>query len=509
MGAFPLIRRRLQALLVLAALVFFVAPEAQGAKKSRRSRPSRNKVAATAPQPTSLADALEQAAQRPPTREGNLSIEIASLETGEPVFEKNPDSPETIASLTKLFSTASALHYLGTDYKFKTTFWRSGEIKDGVLEGSLLVVGGGDPNISGRFYKDDFNAVFDKWASGLKGAGIQRVSGGLILNNTFFDSMMRHPDWPADQEQKWYQAPVSALAYNDNVVLVGIRPGPRPGRPAAISFEPPTGTLRALSNARTVGRRGRIAIAVHRVAGSNAVSVSGTVPMRGVWWSTPIAVDEPVRFFGGALINRLRAAGIEMMGGLTSKDVKPDPSWTLVAQTESALVPTIAVINKRSQGFYAEQTFKTVAAEKAGKGTWSNAISLEKQFLASLNLDPSRFDLHDGSGLSRNNRVAAGDIVRFLRAMNASPNGEIWRTTLATAGDPEGTLRHRLSDSVMVGRVQAKTGSIQGVSTLAGYATGLSGKGYAFAILLNGGRVYDASGHAYQDRLLRALITNG
>jgi D-alanyl-D-alanine carboxypeptidase/D-alanyl-D-alanine-endopeptidase (penicillin-binding protein 4) len=93
--------------------------------------------------------------------------------------------------------------------------------------------------------------------------------------------------------------------------------------------------------------------------------------------------------------------------------------------------------------------------------------------------------------------------------MNESPHGAIWKTTLATGGDPESTLRHRLRDPVTLGRVQAKTGSIHGVSTLAGYATGMSGKTYAFAILLNGGRVYDAAGHAYQDRLLRALIKNG
>jgi serine-type D-Ala-D-Ala carboxypeptidase/endopeptidase (penicillin-binding protein 4) len=508
MGRFLLIPHRLRAcLLFLPAFLLAVSPVEAASKKRRARSPARKET--PAPPPKSLADALNLAAQRPPSGAKNLSIQIADLDSGEPVFERNPDNPETIASVTKLFSTATALHYLGSDYKFKTTFWRTGEIKDGVLDGSLLVVGGGDPNISGRFYNDDFNAVFDKWASGLSALGVTRVTGQLLLNNAFFDAVTRHPDWQAGQEQKWYQAPVSALAYNDNVVLVAIRPGPKPGRPAAISFEPPTGSLRALSNAKTVGQRGRIAVGVHRVAGSNAVSVSGTVPLRGVWWSTPIAVDDPVAFFGGALRNRLRAAGIEIGGGVAQKDVKPDGMWTLIAQTESALVPTLAVINKRSQGFYAEQTFKTVAAEKAGKGTWENALSLQKQFLASLNLDPARFDLHDGSGLSPQNRVAAGDVVRFLRAMAASSDGAVWKTTMATGGEPEGTLRHRLNDSLTQGRVVAKTGSIHGVSTLAGYATAVSGKNYAFAILLNGGRVYDANGHAYQDRLVRALIKNG
>lgn len=498
-------RRRFDFPFVLAFLLsLLISLPAEGA--SKRGRSTRG-VRPPEPAASSLDEALDRAARRPPARPNGLSIEIANLETGEPVFARNPDAPETIASVTKLFSTAAALHFLGPEYKFKTTFWRKGEIQDGVLTGPLLVVGGGDPNISGRFYNDDYNAVFDKWALGLKAAGVTRVSGELILNDSFFDSVLRHPEWPAGQEAKWYQAPVSALAYNDGVVLIGIRPGARPGKPAAISIEPPTGSLRAFSSARTVGQRGSVRVAVGRADGSNAVTVSGTVPMRRVWWSTPIAVDDPARFFGGALKNRLKAAGIELAGPIVDRDVKPDPSWSLIAETDSDLMATLAVINKRSQGFYAEQTFKTLAAEKAGKGTWENAVSLEKDFLASLALDPTRFNLRDGSGLSPQNRVSAADVVRFLRAMNTHPSAAAWKATLATPGDPEGTLRHRLRD--VADRVVAKTGSIRGVSTLAGYATALSGKIYAFAILLNGPGVWDSGGHAYQDRLLRALIKNG
>jgi D-alanyl-D-alanine carboxypeptidase/D-alanyl-D-alanine-endopeptidase (penicillin-binding protein 4) len=504
------VRRRTALLAILSVLVFFLVSLPADAAARRRHVPRKAKLAKPAEPPAgSLAEALERAARRPPARLDGLSIEIAEVATGERVFSRNPDAPETIASVTKLFSTAAALHFLGPDYKFKTTFWRRGEITDGVLTGSLLVVGGGDPNISGRFYHDDYNAVFDKWAEGLKAAGVTRVNGDLVLNDSFFDSILRNPEWPSGQEAKWYQAPVSALAYNDGVVLVGIRPGTRAGGPAAVSIEPQTGTLRAISSARTVGRRGNVRLAVRRADGSNAVTISGTVPMRSVWWSTPIAVEDPTGFFGGALKNRLKAAGIELSGQVVRKDVKPDAAWALIAETDSDLMATLAVINKRSQGFYAEQTFKTLAAEKAGKGTWENALSLEKQFLAALALDPTRYNLHDGSGLSPQNRVSAADIVSFLRAMETHPNGAAWKVTLATPGDPESTLRHRLHDPVVRDRVAAKTGSIRGVSTLAGYATGLSGKTYVFAILLNGPGVWDGGGHAFQDRLLQALIHNG
>jgi serine-type D-Ala-D-Ala carboxypeptidase/endopeptidase (penicillin-binding protein 4) len=335
------------------------------------------------------------------------------------------------------------------------------------------------------------------------------VAGDLILNDSFFDSVLRHPDWPRSGETKWYQAPISALSYNDNVVLVAIRPGARAGRPAAVALEPPTELLQAVSHARTVNRRGRVRVAVNRQLGSNAVMVFGTVPLRGVWWSTPIAVDNPPAFFGDVLKNRLQNAGIEVTGGVVEENVAPDSAWSLIAQTESDLVPALAVTNKKSQGFYAEQIFKTLAAERTGKGSWVAAVSVERSFLAELGLDPTHFDLHDGSGLSPENRVSAADVVAFLRAMNTQPNGPVWKSTLAVSGDPEGTLRHRLSDRLLAGRVVAKTGSISGVSTLAGYVTAASGRSYAFAILLNGRRVYDTSGHAFQDRLLRALVKNG
>jgi D-alanyl-D-alanine carboxypeptidase/D-alanyl-D-alanine-endopeptidase (penicillin-binding protein 4) len=454
-----------------------------------------------------LGQALDEVARRVPGRPGGVSIQIADEETGEVVFERNPDVPESIASVTKLISTATALHYLGPDYKFRTSFWRRGEIQQGSLIGSLLVVGGGDPNISGRFYDDDINAVFDKWAEGLRQAGISRVVGEIVLNASFFDSVGRHPDWPAGQESRWYQAPISALSYNDNVVLVSIRPGGRAGRPAGVSIEPPVDILRPVTLARTVGRRGRVRVAVSRTAGSNAVTVSGTVPLRPASWSTPITIDDPPTYFGMALKGRLQNAGITIGGPIVLKNVKPDSFWVQIASTESDLLPTIQVCNKRSQGFYAEQIFKTVSAEKKGVGTWAGSVALAKEFLAGLGLDPSHFSLHDGSGLSPSNRVPASDLVKFLRAMDRQPYGPVWRATLAVSGEPEGTLRHRMKDPVTRGQVLAKTGSIERVSTLVGYARARSGRNYVFAILLNG--VSDGGGQAFQDRLLRALIVNG
>ena len=463
----------------------------------------------TAQDPSALSAALVYAARRIPGPPNGVSIQIADQQTGEVIFDRSPEVPQTLASITKLITTAAAIHYLGPDYKFHTTFWRSGPIENGTLAGSLLVVGGGDPNISGRFYGDDINAVFDKWAEGLRTAGVTRVTGDIVLNSTFFDSHARHPDWPAGQESRWYMAPISALSYNDNVVLVSVHPGSRPGRPVGVSIEPPVDILRPVSNARTVGRRGRVRVAVSRAAGSNAVTVSGTVPLRRAWWSTPITIDRPPEYFGKALKKRLENAGIVVTGQIVENGVQPDAAWTQVATTESDLLPTLEVCNKRSQGFYAEQIFKTLSATKNGQGTWAGSVAVAKEFLALLGLDATRFQIRDGSGLSTGNRASAADLVRFLRAMDRHPHGELWRSTLAVAGNGEGTLRHRFKDPTTRGQILAKTGSLERVSTLAGYARGRSGRTYAFAILLNGRGVSDWEGQAFQDRLLRALVVNG
>jgi D-alanyl-D-alanine carboxypeptidase/D-alanyl-D-alanine-endopeptidase (penicillin-binding protein 4) len=452
---------------------------------------------------------LELAGVRPPARSAGVSIAIRELETGQPVYERNPDAPETIASVAKLISSAAALHYLGPDYKFRTTLWRRGDIRDGNLQGSLLVVGGGDPNISGRFHEDDSFAIFDRWAQGLRQAGIVHVGGDLILNASSFDGIYRHPDWPADRDTRWYQAPISSLSYNDNCVIVSVGRGSIPGAPANVAIDPDTDVVQALSRARTIGKGAKIRVAVSRPAGSDMVTVDGTVPSRFFRWAVPLAINDPPKFFGAALKSRLRAAGIELTGSVIEQAAKPDNSWIIVATTESELVPTLAIANKRSQSFYAEQIFKTLAYEKEGHGTWEGAVGLAKRFLGTMGLDPSRFDIHDGSGLSPYDRVAAGDLVRFLRAMNGHPQGAVWRSTLAVSGDQEGSLRHRLLDAASRGQVEAKTGTLNGVSTLAGYAKAVSGKTYAFAILLNGPGVTESRAHAFQDRLVRTLVQRG
>ena len=130
-----------------------------------------------------------------------------------------------IASNSKLFTTAAALDALGPAYVFETRFLMRGAVDRGVLHGDLGVIGAGDPQISGREYDGDPYGAFRPWAAALRERGIERITGDLYLAHGLFEPMEIHPEWPRDQLTDWYEAPIAALAFSDNCILVRVSPG--------------------------------------------------------------------------------------------------------------------------------------------------------------------------------------------------------------------------------------------------------------------------------------------
>jgi D-alanyl-D-alanine carboxypeptidase/D-alanyl-D-alanine-endopeptidase (penicillin-binding protein 4) len=465
------------------------------------------------PKPATLEQRLNALLRRSPTRRSEMGVVVTRLGDPAPLVSLNPGKPFVLASTTKLLTTAAALDRLGPDYKFRTRLYRDAPIgEDGVLAGHVVVMGGGDPGLSGRWYDDDPLAVFRPWAASLAGKGIRTIRDGLLLDVSFFDDVQSHPDWPSEQEQRWYQAPVSALSYNDNVVLVRASGGLRPGSPALMGFDPlGPPLLNLISKVVTAGRQ--TWVGVRREAGSHTVVAAGRVG-RNRTWVGDVTVPDPPLYFAAALSQVLRESGIRIDAPPTVRTepsgVPPPLSGRVLLHThETPLVSALAVCNKRSQSFFAEQILKTLGAEKRGRGTWETGGAEVAAFLASLGLDPSRYQLADGSGRAHSNRASAGAYVDFLTALATRwPRFETFKTTLAVSGEPDGTLRHRLLGPATAGKVWAKTGYIDGVVTLCGYVQARSGQTYAFSILLNGG-CGDARGHAYQDRFVSELATFG
>ncbi len=466
-------------------------------------KPQRSAAAQPA---ASLPEALSQ--QVAISRRGipSLAVAVAEVATGQEVFGYQADQPRILASNTKLLTTAAAVDLLGDGFEFRTPLLASGTISDGVLAGDLAVVGSGDPNISGRLYDGDSYAVFRTWAQALRARGISRVTGDLYLVNGLFEPTHIHPDWPRDQLGRWYEAPVDALSFSDNCILVRVSPGNGPGLPGRIELVPDLKIYRVVSNVVTTESRRRHSLIVYREPESREIRVSGEVWARSGPFEAWVTVPEPVDYFGAALRAALEEEGITIAGRSAVAEKLPEGSWETLAEHRSDLATTLSVTNHRSQNFYAESLLKVLGARTHGEGSWPAGVQAVREFLARQGVGDG-VQLADGSGMSRNNRATPREMTQLLRAMYLHPAGATFVRSLPSSGCAEPGWRYRLAQPPYRGNVLAKTGTLSDVSTLSGYAKARSGKLYAFSILANNTAVWRA--RTVQDAILRQLIDHG
>ena len=256
----------------------------------------------------SIADAVRAA--RSTSRE--LGVHVVRLSDGSTVFAEGSDTPRILASNTKLFTTAAALDALGPELQLRDRGADlRGTVRDGVLDGDLAVVGGGDPNISGR---DSTTAT--RTPSSAAGRAALRARGHpararatSFSSNGLFDTEHVHPDWPRDQLTRWYEAPVDALSFSDNCILVRVLPGPEGGAAgagragAAVAEFPVRVDARPPFFAQAARRR------IARAADGDALRVSGSVYDRAGPVEAWVTVPDPTSTSATALRAALAERG--------------------------------------------------------------------------------------------------------------------------------------------------------------------------------------------------------
>ncbi|MCB1008866.1 MAG: D-alanyl-D-alanine carboxypeptidase/D-alanyl-D-alanine-endopeptidase [Acidobacteria bacterium] len=436
-----------------------------------------------------------------------VGVHVVDLADDRVVYGYQEDQPRILASNTKLMTTAAALVDLGPGFRYQTRVALRGEVRGGTLEGDLAVFGAGDPNISGRFHDGDPYAIFRGWADELVARGISRVTGDLYLVNGIFEAPRVHPDWPRDQLSTWYEAPVDALSFSDNCVLVRVRPSRRSGAPPIVETVPPLDYFQVRNQAKTgEGRRGTLY--VRREDDSDTLVVSGTIGRSSGHLDVWVAVHDPEAYFAASLRAALAERGISIAGGDRPVHGTPPGAWEQVAVFESTIEQTLEVTNKRSQNFYAESLAKLLGFRRAGEGSWHEATEAIGSFLVELGVPAGEFRLSDGSGLSRSNQATPRAMTRLLSRMYFHDFGREFVRSLPHSGEDGLRWERRLAAPPYRENVFAKTGTIRGVSTLSGYAKGASGRVYAFSILCNQVRS-TSDAMAAQDRIVRALIDRG
>jgi D-alanyl-D-alanine carboxypeptidase/D-alanyl-D-alanine-endopeptidase (penicillin-binding protein 4) len=414
-----------------------------------------------------------------------------------------------LASNTKLFTTAAALLKLGADYEFRTTLIANGPVQDGVLQGDLVVVGGGDPSFSGRVYKKDLMTVPREFAQAIQAAGIRQISGDLVMDDRLFDRIYRAPGWPKAEWLWWYAAPISALSFNDNCVEVKVTGGAAPDAPATISTIPSFPAMRFLNHCSTAAKDRPGEVTFER-GEDGAIVVSGRLPV-GASRSETIAVEDPALFLAAALQTEMAKAGIRLDGQprLATDTEKPRPGAKEIFVWKSRLWDSISAANRRSLNFCAEQILKTMGAARFGKGSFESGAAAVRELAGKPVFPDAAVTLVDGCGLSPEDRATPQAVSAWLEVIYRSKVQAAFFGTLATNGEPDTTLKNRLTDKEIRGRIHAKTGTIKdnGISALSGYAEAADGEIYAFSILVNGFRSGAlASAWALEDSVCYALV---
>ncbi len=480
--------------------------------------------------PSAIAARINELLERPAARRTFWGIAVRDLDTGATVYARNPDKLFLPASNVKLFSTALALRRLGADYSFATKLVAEGGLdEDGVLRGDLRLVGGGDPNLSARVLpyrkKEDFGPdrlePVRRLARRVRDAGVRRIQGDLIGDDSRYVWQPYPRGWSYADTLYDYGSPVSALAFNDNLIEVRVTPGPAHA-PARLRVTPPLSFYAVANRTSTPpGRQVNRRLAARWGERPGEVVVTGQIPRQSRGRTFRLAADDPARYAALALREALKDMGIEIGGEVRAHHLLPDrlpslrslakpqargPHDPLVEVPSASLRELIQVVNKDSQNLHAEMLAREVALQESRVGSLEAAIVSLRRFLAEAGLRSGEFVLRDGSGLSRHNLVAPSATVRLLEYMWNSGDREAYLASLPVAGR-DGTLDWRFQRSPARGRIRAKTGSMSHVLALSGYAVNPDGRTYAFSIFANNFGMSSSSTQQLVDRVAAALIS--
>jgi D-alanyl-D-alanine carboxypeptidase/D-alanyl-D-alanine-endopeptidase (penicillin-binding protein 4) len=420
-----------------------------------------------------------------------------------PIYQMNATEPMVPASNLKVVTTSAALEKLGADFKFQTLLAQH--------DGNLVLIGDGDPTLGdAELLKRshwDVDTVFKAWAGALVQRHITSVKN-LLVDDSVFDTQFLHPNWPADQVDKHYDAEIAGLNLDVNCIDFYVRPI-SDGDRVEFTTDPATGYVN-VTNLCMGGNEN--AVWLSRQPGTNDLVLRGTA-REANQMPISVTVHDPPMYAGTVLAETLRAAGISITGSVQRdrsqraefEQHQDDGSWVLLAEHQTQLASVISRANKDSMNLYAECLCKRLGFAASGVGSWEAGTAVVGKFLESLGVSQREYHLDDGCGLSKQNAVSAHVMMSVLVHDFYGPNAKTWMGSLAVAGE-DGTLADRFRGTDLRGRVIAKSGFVNGVSCLSGYLQAKDGHWYCFSIMFNGIPEGSNSGaKLLQERIVRAV----
>jgi D-alanyl-D-alanine carboxypeptidase/D-alanyl-D-alanine-endopeptidase (penicillin-binding protein 4) len=509
---------------VIYSLSAYPAPES---RKNREQQKSEQQIETLESLRARITDHLSQPRFAPAA----WGVKIVSLDTGRAIFEHNTEKYFNPASNAKLYTTALALERLGADFRIKTSLFASSRPDaSGTLKGDLIIYGRGDPTMAARLNGGDYFKGLEPLINQLVNAGIKRIVGDVVADESFFSGPPFGAGWEWDDLQASYGAEVSALTINDNALDLFVKPAERSGLPCRITTGPATSFVKLINRTQTSPKGSESKIVVYRPVGENVIYVSGRLSIDNAGYYTSVAVHDPAGLFASLVKDVLVQRGITVTGrprflDWKYREVTPFDPAKLIELGSVESMPLSDIVRetlKPSQNLYAQLLLLQVGAKASrsnnanttglnqkqpaanvkassrsinappasddptneGKTTEEIGVDSMNEFLVQIGVKKGDVLLEEGSGLSRRDVITPEATVALLRYMSRSRWAEVYRNALPIAG-VDGTLQNRMKGTPASGNVRAKTGSLRYVYTLSGYVTTAAGERLAFSIMLN------------------------
>ena len=426
-------------------------------------------------------------------------VVIQDVTTGKILYQRNAHQNFVPASNEKLYSAATALMVLGPHYRFQTPLYTDAkEVHPGTLMGNLYLQFSGDPTLKST----DLEHLIQE----IKKLSIHAIAGNVILLPANYTLQGYGPGWSERDRELAYGAPVSPTIIDENKILVRASVLNHSNRASVQVFDP-SKTVHVTNNVRTVYNR-RLGAVRFELNWQNDLNASGYITPRYAAGEA-LALKNPMNYAQGVVIEALKKEGISFKGKVMT-GARPKTFKLLATHTSAPLSEILTLTLKTSNNLYANSLFlKAAEVYLNGQASWQNAGFTVKKVLSQYaGLDLNQAVFMDGSGLSRDNRVTPWQTVHLLRSIHQQfPIRYEFITALPIAGK-DGTLKRRMPSLARDSRVRAKTGTMQGVVSLAGYLTTANNHTLVFAFMFNAipkRAFYSWKYRALEDRLCEYL----
>lgn len=446
----------------------------------------------------SLTQRLDSLLKNPLLKTSEVGIAVFDLTEGKTLYSHQDEKLYRPASTEKVITSVTALAQLGTAYTMDTRLCYTGNIENDTLKGNLYLIGGLDPEF--------MEADLDSLITAIRQSGIRYITDTLAADVSMMDSIYWGPGWSWDDVPNSFQPYLSPLMLNRGCVDVTVSPTIKDSLPQITCS--PASDYYQISNQGVSHSpfAGKLKITRNWLHGGNQIQISGSVERTT---TETLSIYQSENFFFHTFINRLQAQGITASTTTFADCPQATDSIpvTLLYAHKRPIQQVLKQALKESENLCAEAMFHHLAKQYAfhNRVNFEDGTDAINDFMKkNLGFNPENYRIADGSGVSLYNYVSPRLLLEYLKYAYYHP--EIFHPfyeALPIAGI-DGTLQYRMKKTAAYRKVRAKTGSVTGVSSLAGYAKASNGHQLAF-VIINQNVMKLRQARTFQDRICQVL----